>query len=110
LDEFVEIYVDEDVLPLLRSERPGAATRYVASQVAGQLYATVLEVGARDLGDGDVQAGCLFGKALAFLSRPGDAPSGAEIRTWVESDPGRLSAWVQSRIDQVSAAEALLAS
>jgi hypothetical protein len=112
LDEVIEIFVDDDVLPLLRSERPGAATRYVASQIASQVYVSVLELAVRDLGDDEPEPahGSVFATALRHLAGRGHKPGLDELRQWVESDPGRLPAWVQARIDQVGAAEVLLAS
>lgn len=112
LDEVIEIYVDGDVLPLLRAERPGAATRYVASQIASQVYVTVLELAARDPDDDEDEParGTVYATALRHLAGRQEKPELEDLRQWVESDPGRLSAWVQARIDQVGSAEALLAS
>jgi hypothetical protein len=110
LDEVLEIYVDADVLPLLRSERPGAATRFVASQIARDVHVMVLELGALDDDVESADAGSVFAVALSRLRGRAKSPDLAEIRSWIERDPGHLSAWVQAKMQQIDAAEALLAS
>ena len=108
LHDVIEIYVDDDILPRLQATRPGAATRYIAAQIASQVYTTVIQLGGADLDsldDEKLDDQSVFARAVRFL---GGETALEALPYWLASDPGRIDAEVQMKMAAVEQAESLL--